>query len=222
MGNPLAFEEPTSTRKRSAASCRSSPSSCGLTNRRKTRTWCQAIAPAYLAHQVLDEAQPFDQNVAESLWRCTGRVRYARKRIDEIQMSILKRRVSELSTATMETHYRELASFGRLRSIIEGLVRKDGELISAHDDIPVERFKERWKRCAEQVASEGEQHLSGRGSNLKSARATLNGGPTFAQASNETRKLQPLGKRTRIKKTKIFKIRRTRETCAMAIQQKPR
>ena len=66
--------------------------------------------PGDRAYQVVDEAQPFDQNVAESLWRCSGGIPgYARKLVHEIQMSILKRRASELSTETMEIHYRDLA-----------------------------------------------------------------------------------------------------------------
>lgn len=156
VGNPLAFEETdehTQTQRRFLSI---EPVELWPYESSEDPEWCQAIAPAIWAYQVVDEAQPFDQNVAESLWRCSGGIPgYARKLVHEIQMSILKRRASELSTETMEIHYRDLASFARFRSIIEGLTQRDGELISAHDDIPVERFKECWKSRSKQTARGG-------------------------------------------------------------------
>ena len=109
------------------------------------KDWSKAIAPAIWSYQVVDNAAPFDSQVASTLWECSGGVPgYAQKLVVEVQRSILRRDEKALTVEAVRRHYCHLASFKNYRPLIQGLVTKDLDLISDGIDIPVDAFEARW------------------------------------------------------------------------------
>ena len=146
IGNPRAFErtnEHTQTDRRFLSY---EPINLWPYESHTDPDWMKAIAPAYWLHQVVDESEPYDAEVAQVLWECSGGVPdYARKLVTEVQKSILRRSTKALTKEAIRQHYRQLASFKSFRTTIEGLVKQDANLLRVGRDIPVEAFERRWR-----------------------------------------------------------------------------
>jgi len=161
LGNPRAFEKLSEHKQTERRYLSYEPITLWPHEGPEDRDWARAIAPACWQYQVIDKAVAFDATVARALWECSGGVPgYASKLVVEIQKSILRGAITQMSVEAIRWHYANLASFASFRPVIEGLVNKDDRLLSEGKDIPVEAFVRRWKKSA-QVAGIGSHDQKG-------------------------------------------------------------
>lgn len=146
VGNPAAFEDIGSFKQTESRFLSEEPVELWPYASAKEPDWRDAIARAIWNYQVIDVAEPYNQEVAQALWECSGGVPgYARTLVKRVQKSVMRRSAPGLTVDVLNRHYRELASFRSFRPLIEGLVQRDNNLISGSEDVSVGAFVEHWQ-----------------------------------------------------------------------------
>ncbi len=145
IGNPRAFERLSEHKQTERRYYSYEPITLWPCDSALDPDWANAIAPAIWHYQVVDQAEPYSQDVADALWECSGGVPgYAQQLVTEVQRSVLRRTEKALTVDAVKRHFRNLSSFRSYRGLIAGLVQKNPDLISGGKDIPVEAFRARW------------------------------------------------------------------------------
>ena len=147
VGNPRAFESLAEFKQTESRFFSFEPVTLWPFHDYRDRDWIKAIAPAIWEYRVVDDAEPFNEDIAKTLWQCSGGIPgYARRLVSEIQKSILRRSCSRMDVASIEDHFEKLESFRQFRPLIEGLTEFDNQKLveSRGEDIPVSAFVQRW------------------------------------------------------------------------------
>jgi hypothetical protein len=148
VGNPMAFANVGEFKQTESRFTSVDPITLWPYHDWEEPEWRDAIAPAIWNYRVVADAAPFDENVAKTLWKCSGGIPgYARKLVCDVQKNIIRGSSQRLDVSSIERQFEQSESFAEYRPLIKALCSFDNaQLVAAKgDDIPVDDFVRRWK-----------------------------------------------------------------------------
>jgi AAA domain len=147
VGNPRAFESLGEFKQTESRFFSVEPTELWPFHDYMDPDWLHAVAPAIWGYQVVDNAEPYGDQIAKALWECSGGIpAYARRLVYEVQNSVILGAAPALTEVTLREHFKTLASFKQFRPLIDALTQFSPERLveSEGQDIPINRFTQHW------------------------------------------------------------------------------
>lgn len=211
VGNPMAFTNVGEFKQTESRFTSVDPITLWPYHNWQDPEWRSAIAPALWGYRVVSDAAPFDDKVAETLWRCSGGVPgYARKLVHDVQKNIIRGSGERLDVSSIEQQFEQSESFAEYRPLINALCSFDNaQLVAAKgDDIPADDFVRHWRALGLDETEEQDSE-SGRSDSESDAIGDIEQGSYSDKKKRDMRRIKSAKTRKRRKRQRN---RKTEET----------